>query len=47
MFNNPFSTAVPVWGQTILIASELSPKRDWGPQRVKANYITFVFAAHT
>ena len=31
----PFSTAVPIWGQTTLIPSELSPKRDWGPERVK------------
>ena len=31
---NPFSTAVPIWGQTSLIPSELSPKRNWGPKRV-------------
>ena len=29
---NPFSTAVPIWGQTILIPSGSSPKRDWGPK---------------
>ena len=33
---NPFSTAVPIWGQTILIPSDLSPKRDWGPKRTAA-----------
>ena len=32
---NAFSTAVPIWGQTILIPRDLSPKRDWGPKRVK------------
>ena len=32
---NPFSTAVPIWGQTILISSDLPPKRDWGPKRVE------------
>ena len=32
---NPFSTAVPIRGQTSLIPSDLSPKRDWGPKRVK------------
>ena len=31
---NPFSTAVPIWGQIRLIPNDLSPKRDWGPQRV-------------
>ena len=31
---NPFSTAVPIWGQTGLIPSDLSPKREWGPKRV-------------
>ena len=36
---NPFSTAVPIWGQTSLISSELSPKRDWGPARV--NHLEF------
>ena len=39
MFLNPFSTAVPIWGQTTLIPNskcELSPKRDWGPKRVNA-----------
>ena len=44
---NSFSTAVPFGGQTILIPSDLSPKRDWGPKRVlesksdgeKNNYI--------
>ena len=34
---NPFSTAVPIWGQTILIPSDLSPKRGWGPKRVNHN----------
>ena len=29
---NPFGTAVPFWGQTSLIPSDLSPKRDWGPK---------------
>ena len=32
---NPFSTAVSIGGQTILIPSDLSPKRDWGRERVK------------
>ena len=32
---NPFSTAVPIRGQTSLIPSDLPPKRDWGPKRVK------------
>ena len=27
---NPFSTAVPIWGQPSLIQKDLSPKRDWG-----------------
>ena len=27
---NPFSTAVPIWGQSSLFPSDLSPKRDWG-----------------
>ena len=27
---NPFRTAVPFWGQSILILGSLSPKRDWG-----------------
>ena len=31
---DPFSTAVPIGGQTILIPSDMSPKRDWGPKRV-------------
>ena len=31
---NPFSTAIPIWGQTSLIPSELSPKQGWGPKRV-------------
>ena len=31
---NPVSTAVPIWGQTSIIPSDLSPKRDWGPKRV-------------
>ena len=35
---NPVSTAVPIWGQTIIIPSDLSPKRDWGPKGVKAIY---------
>ena len=34
--NSIFSAAVPIWGQTILIPSDLSPKRDWGPKRVEA-----------
>ena len=34
---NIFSTAVPIWGQTTLIPSYLSPKRDWGPKRVNIN----------
>ena len=38
---NPFSTAVPIWGQTSLIPSDLSPKRDWGPKRVKHDYRNF------
>ena len=29
----PFRTAVPFWGQTILIISSLSPKRDCGSRR--------------
>ena len=32
---NRSSTAVPIWGQTILIPSDVSRKRDWGPNRVK------------
>ena len=31
---NPFGTAVPLWGQTIWNSTGLSPKRDWGPERV-------------
>ena len=30
---NPFSTAAPIRGQTSLIPSDLSPKRDWGPKK--------------
>ena len=36
---NPFSTAVPIWGQTSLIPSGLSPKRDWGPKRVEVREV--------
>ena len=32
---NPFKTAIPFWGQTILNLSSLSPKRDCGPEMVK------------
>ena len=35
LHTNPFGTAVPIWGLTSLISSELPPKRDWGPERVK------------
>ena len=28
-----------MWGQTSLIISSLSPKRDWGPKRVNASYV--------
>ena len=38
---NPFSTAVPIRGQTCLIPSDLSPKRDWGPKRVNAFLFSF------
>ena len=31
----PFRTAVPLWGQTTLISSSLSPKRDCGSQSSK------------
>ena len=31
---NPFSTAVPIWGQTSLIPSVLSQKRDCSTKRV-------------
>ena len=31
---NPFTTAVPFWGQTAQILSSVSPKRDCGPKRV-------------
>ena len=31
---NPLSTAVPIWGQTFLTPSDLSPKQGWGPKRV-------------
>ena len=31
----PFRTAVPFWGQTSLISSSLSPKRDCGSEGVK------------
>ena len=33
--NNPFKTAVPFWGQTTLIPSILSPKRDCSPEWVE------------
>ena len=33
---NPFRTAVPFWGQTSQIISNLSPKRDCSPRRVKS-----------
>ena len=36
-----FSTAVPTRGQTSLIPSDLSPKRDWGPGGVYS-YPVFV-----
>ena len=32
---NPFGTAVPFWGQTTQILSNLSQKRDCGPKKVK------------
>ena len=32
---NPFSTAVPFWGQTSQFSSVLSPKRDCGPKGAK------------
>ena len=32
---NPFRTAIPFWGQTTLISSSLSPKRDCGSKGVK------------
>ena len=35
---NPFRTAVPFWGQTPQILSDVSPKRDRGPKRAKARY---------
>ena len=35
---NPFSTAVPMRGQTILIPSGSSPKRDCGSKRVKSSF---------
>ena len=34
---NPFRTAVPFWGQTSLISSSLSPKRDCGSKGVNSN----------
>ena len=34
---NPIRTAVPFWGQTTLIPSDLSPKRDRGPKRVNCS----------
>ena len=37
---NPFSTAVPFWGQTSQIRSNLSPKRDCGTKRVNDGGIT-------
>ena len=30
---NPFSTAVPFWGQSTHFSSSLSPKRDCGTKR--------------
>ena len=36
---HPFSTAVPMWGQTSLIPSDLCPKRDRGPNRVSASVV--------
>ena len=33
---NPFRTAVPFWGHTTQIVSDLSPKRDCGPLRVNS-----------
>ena len=35
---NPFRTAVPFWGQTTLILSKLSPKRDCGPKRASIKH---------
>ena len=32
---NPLRTAVPFWGQTSRILSNVSPKRNCGPKRVK------------
>ena len=40
---NPFRTAVPFWGQTILISSSLSPKRDWGPKGVCSFHVPLFF----
>ena len=36
---NPVSTAVPIWGHNSKSPSDLSPKRDWGPERVNDDTI--------
>ena len=36
---NPFRTAVPFWGQTPQILSNLPPHRDCGPKRIDASII--------
>ena len=38
---NPFSTAVPLWGQNSLISCVFPPKRDWTPRIV--NILTGLF----
>ena len=46
MFHNRhigLRTAVSFWGQPTQISSSLSPKRDCGPQRVKASFPSFMF----
>ena len=44
---DPFRTAVPFWGQTRLILSSLSPKRDCGPKRIKAVRSTKIYLPST
>ena len=40
---NPFRTAVPFWGQTTQILSNLSPKWDCGPKRVNKRLKTLLY----
>ena len=43
---NPFRTAGPFWGQTTQILSYLSPKRDFGPERVEDKINSYRYSSY-